>query len=259
MTGEGEHSGGDLPHPALARRGEGGEQGADGGWGVRRTAFPHGRPGDDGHAICRQWKNGTIRLLHPQAHGHEGLRWQAGNAASRHLDGAREGGDVLTGEGARQGQPLRAAIRAGVAETGRVEKGGQRRRRRLADAPDLKIRPRGQVEMTVAVAARALRHRSGLGERQDAHRRVDAREQSVAGRHGPPETRAPAPAGAIGQGARTHSAASPIIASAGRALRRLVQRPRSRASSNRSRIARVAAGLAARRRSNTSGSAIQAE
>jgi hypothetical protein len=117
--------------------------------------------------------------------------------------------------------------------------------------------------MPVAESTRALCDRAGLIEGQDPEGRMHPRQQPVSGGHRAGEAGAPAPAGrrvrqVAAVGGRAHSAASRISASAGRALRRLCQRPRSRAASNRSRIARVAAGLAARRRSNTSASAIQA-
>ena len=194
------------------------------------------------------------------------LRRQAGDGdptrldrtgKSRHVDRRR----VQTGERARERQALRAAVVPHVAEADRVERRDEPRAGRLGHAAELKIRAGGDVDMAVAESPCGLRDGADLNACQHAERRVDAREQPVAGRHRLGQARAPA-ATMWGVGkdtaGRAHSAARGISSSAGIALRRLVQRLRARASSNRCRIARVAAGLAARRVSKVSASAIQA-
>ena len=136
----------------------------------------------------------------------------------------------------------------------RCHLGGEQRRRRRAQAPDLDAAARGDLDDAVAVRSR---RRAQAGEGVERDRRSGGRqagEQAVAGRHRRGESGTGAAAHRYA--GRVHAAASARTAArlASMSFRRGCHRPSRRAMSSRSAMARAAAGFSSIRKSRTRAS-----
>ncbi len=196
-----------------------------------------------------------IRLDRPEParrilHRHQGLCRQPRDLPSDRLHGRDHGEDIRPRKRRVEGQALRSAVLARVAEACRRENPDHASVALRRHAADLQVAPGRHVEEAVPALAGRTGRRANLPGREPAGDRVEAHEEPVAGRHRPGEAGAPA---AAGRRVHAHSAAS-RGSRAESELRRLCHRPRSRSSAKRDRSASATPGFASSIAASTSGS-----